>query len=217
MFANLVPNRCFLTKMCQLWSPRSITLTFRQKLCCASLRTFCWSLSNQSICAPPSSVTIRSEGGRPVTKTKGAINSPSLRLHRRQETCQALSTQNTENNPCAENAVLTSSNHWGNTLGRSKDPKNETSVTSIWSLEFLFPRHSSCCEQTVPGSHFLKYFPPTVVSLVLMGGLSETLVVMVADPCPLWVNKLTMFMNDFGGSSWQLNEGKHTQAIDCKM
>lgn len=128
MFANLVPNRCFLTKMCQLWSPRSITLTFRQKLCCASLRTFCWSLSNQSICAPPSSVTIRSEGGRPVTKTKGAINSPSLRLHRRQETCQALSTQNTENNPCAENAVLTSSNHWGNTLGRSKDPTKKWNI-----------------------------------------------------------------------------------------
>ena len=51
---------------------------------------------------------------------------------------------------------------------------------------------------------FLKKIPHTQVSLVLMGGLqSEASVVMVADPCSLCINKLTMFMNDCGGSSWQ--------------
>lgn len=37
-----------------------------------------------------------------------------------------------------------------------------------------------------------------------MGGLrSQPLVAMVADPCPLWKNKQTMFMNECGGSSWK--------------
>lgn len=54
----------------------------------------------------------------------------------------------------------------------------------------------SACEKAVPVSHFVKIpHPPHLyahaqVLLMLMGGLqSEALVVMVADPCPLWINK----------------------------
>lgn len=50
---------------------------------------------------------------------------------------------------------------------------------------------------------FLFLFFIKQVSPVLMGGLqsTEALVVMAADPCPLWINKLTVFMNECGGGS----------------
>lgn len=116
-----------------------------------------------------------------------------------------------------------STNNWGNMPKRCKairHPWRAFDQRSFYSRGIL-----RVVNKPVPVSHFVKSpFILSQVSLVLMGGLqSEALVVMVADPCPLWINKLTMFMNGNGGSSWRaswssLNRGKLVKLgfVKCK-